>query len=159
MGLFTGKFNNAKQEWETPQELFNKLNEEFHFILDLAADSTNHKCTKYLTKEDNSLLCTRSGICWLNPPYGSRSNKLSDWVKKAYDESVYSEYSDTTVVMLIPARTNTKWWHKYCMKAQEVRFICGRPKFGDASHGLPQPLALVIFGKPSSITKFSSFYI
>ena len=50
-----------------------------------------------------------------------------------------------TVVMLIPARTNTRWWHDYCMKAAEIRFLNGRPKFGDAEHGLPQPLALIVF--------------
>jgi len=61
--------------------------------------------------------------------------------------------------MLIPARTNTVWWHDYCMKAKEIRFIKGRPKFGDAKHGLPQPLAIVIFAKHYGETKFSSFSI
>jgi site-specific DNA-methyltransferase (adenine-specific) len=80
---------------------------------------------------------------------------MVDFVKKAYNDSQTNE--NLTVVMLIPARTNTKWFHNYCMKAAEVRFICGRPKFGDSKHGLPQPLILVVF-KKSDTTKFSSFH-
>ena len=82
-------------------------------------------------------------MCWLNPPYGQNSaHKLSNWVQKAFHDS---EKYGATIVMLIPARTNTKWWHRFCMRAGEIRFIEGRPKFGGAKHGLPQPLAVVVF--------------
>ena len=79
----------------------------------------------------------------------STEYKLSDWVRKAYLET---RKAGCTVVMLIPARTNTRWWHGYCMKAAEIRFLNGRPKFGDAQHGLPQPLAVIVFsvGQSSS---------
>ena len=110
--------------------------------MDGAADKDNSKCKKFLSKEDDSLTCVWGGnVVWLNPPYGSKTSKLSDWIKKAYVESL----SGTTVVCLIPARTNTNWFHDYCLKYGEVRFIKGRPKFGGATHGLPQPLCYVIF--------------
>ena len=157
MANFFGKFNSAKQEWATPQSLFDKLNDEFHFTIDLAADETNHKCEKYFSKEDDALRQDWSGYTgWINPPYGSNKSKLQDWIKKAHYEA---EENGCTVVMLIPARTNTKWWHRYCMQAAEVRFLCGRPKFGNANHGLPQPLAIIVFQKHSGETKFLSFEI
>lgn len=152
MAGFNKKFDSAKQEWETPQSLFDKLNEEFFFEFDLAADVTNAKCEKFYDESVDALTQEWEGVCWLNPPYGSKKHKLVDWIKKAY-------CGDAVVVMLIPARTNTRWWKDYCMNAKEVRFICGRPKFGDATHGLPQPLALVIFGKHEGETKFSSFQL
>jgi len=98
---------------------------------------------------------TWEGICWLNPPYGDTKYRLDKWIKKAYKES---QTDACTVVMLIPARTNTKWFHKYCMDAFEIKFICGRPKFGDAEHGLPLPLAIVIFKNHNGDTRFSSLY-
>lgn len=142
MAKFDGKFDSAKQEWETPQSLFDEVNREFNFTLDAAADSTNHKCSLYFTKEDDGLVKDwGSNVVWLNPPYGAKSHKLSDWVKKSYESSL----NGATVVMLIPARTNTEWFHKYCLERGEVRFVRGRPRFGGATHGLPQPLCFVIF--------------
>ena len=140
MGRFTTKFDSLKQEWATPDSLFVPLNEEFGFTLDVAASSDNAKCRQYIDREANALSCSWQGVCWLNPPYGDDGYRIVDWVKKAHQEATRG----CTVVMLVPARTNTNWWHDYCMKA-EVRFIRGRPKFGNAIHGLPQPLAIVIF--------------
>lgn len=156
MAGFNKKFDSIKQDWTTPKILFDKLNKEFNFEYDLAADKDNALCSKFYTKEDDGLKQNWSGICWLNPPYGDKSSKMVDWIKKAYLTT--QENPELTVVMLIPARTNTKWFHNYCMKAAEVRFICGRPKFGDSKHGLPQPLILLVF-KKSDNTKFSSFYL
>jgi len=156
MANFNGKFDTVKQDWITPDTLFQKLQDEFRFTLDLAANEQNTKCSKFYSEEENALSKHWSGICWLNPPYGKKDRKLSDWIYKAWTES---QKPDCTVVMLIPARTNTNWWHNYCMKSAEVRFIKGRPKFGDATHGLPQPLAIIIFKQHSGETKFSSFYI
>jgi len=156
MAFFKTKFESHKQEWETPIDLFDKLNREFNFTIDLAADATNAKCPVYYTSENDALKLSWHGNCWLNPPYGAKQHKLSDWVQKAFNEA---QKPDCTVVMLIPARTNTRWWHNYCMKAAEIRFINGRPKFGDAKHGLPQPLALVIFKLHDGLTILSSFEI
>ena len=156
MAFFKNKFDSIKQDWNTPKSLFDKLNDEFNFKRDLAATSENSLCSKYYTKENDGLKQEWVGVCWLNPPYGDKSSKMVDWIKKAYEST--QENPDLTVVMLIPARTNTKWFHNYCLKSSEVRFICGRPKFGDSKHGLPQPLVLVIF-KKSEYTKFSSFYL
>ena len=156
MAFFKGKFSSNKQEWATPIDLFKKIDEEFHFTLDLAADCSNTKCEKYFSEKDDSLKQNWDGVCWLNPPYGSKEYKLENWIKKAYNESLKE---NNIIVMLIPARTNTKWWHKYCMTSSEIKFICGRPKFGDAKHGLPQPLALIVFKNHDEQTIFSSFYI
>lgn len=141
MGNFNGKFESAKQDWETPSNLFNRINDIFHFTIDLAATENNTKCKKFISED--SLSIPWKGIGWLNPPYGGEVlNRLSNWVEKAFKDS--KEFQ-STIVMLLPARTNTKWWHKFCMKSYEIMFIEGRPKFGEAFYGLPQPLALVVF--------------
>ena len=154
MAFFKTKFESHKQEWTTPDDLFGRIHQEFHFTLDLAADACNTKCREYFDAKQDALGKTWQGVCWLNPPYGAKQHRLSDWVKKAYNES---QKSGCTVVMLIPARTNTRWWHDYCMKAAEIRLLNGRPKFGDAKHGLPQPLALIVFRKHRGITALLSY--
>jgi phage N-6-adenine-methyltransferase len=156
MATFTNKFASIKQDWTTPKSLFNKLNEEFKFEWDLAADSQNALCEKFYSKENNGLNQKWDGVCWLNPPYGDKTSKMVNWIEKAYNDCQIN--INLTVVMLIPARTNTRWFAKFCMKAAEVRFVCGRPKFGDSKHGLPQPLILLVFKKTNE-TKFSSFYL
>jgi phage N-6-adenine-methyltransferase len=156
MALFNKKFDSAKQDWTTPQDLWERLHHEFRFTVDLAADATNTKCRRFFSAENSGLSAAWSGSGWLNPPYGERAGKLSDWVKKAYAET---RKAGCTVVMLIPARTNTRWFHDYCMKAAEIRFFNGRPKFGDAIHGLPQPLVLVVFRAHRGAPKLSSFKV
>lgn len=156
MGNFNGKFGSAKQDWETPQDMFDRLNEEYRFEVDLAASEKNAKCSTYYSAEQDAMKLEWRGRCWLNPPYGATEGKLRDWVKKAYEET---RKDGCMVVMLIPARTNTNWWHEYCMKAREIRFLQGRPKFGDASHGLPQPLALVVFEKTGQDVELGSFVV
>ena len=154
MANFKGKFESSKQDWETPDKLFNPLDTRFNFNFDMAANRKNKKCVKYYSKKDNALRQTWFGNCWLNPPYGGvGTNKLSVWVEKAFNES---QKKNCFVVMLIPARTNTRWWHMYCMRAYEIMFIEGRPKFGGAVHGLPQPLALIYFNG-THIAKVSTF--
>lgn len=136
------RFRTEKQTWETPDGLFNMLNNEFNFDIDVASNNLNKKCNDTIDETVNALSVDWKGTCWLNPPYGgSGANSLKNWVKKAFDES----RRGCVVVILIPARTNTEWWHKYCMKAKEIRFIKGRPKFKGCKHGLPQPLAIVVF--------------
>lgn len=131
------RFQSKNQEYETPQELFDILDDEFDFTLDVCADANNHKTSIYFTEEQNSLIQDWKGVCWMNPPY----KNMRKWIVKAYEES---KKHNSIVVCLIPARTNTLWWHDYCMKG-EIRFIKGRPKFKGCIHGLPQPLAIVIF--------------
>ena len=155
MAGFASKFESAKQDWTTPQEMWDRLNAEFGFTIDLAADSENAKCARYFSKDNDALKKEWPlGIGWLNPPYGDNSGKLSTWVQKAFDET---RKPGCTVVMLIPARTNTRWWHVYCMRASEIRLINGRPKFGNAVHGLPQPLALLVFSMITESPKLSSY--
>jgi phage N-6-adenine-methyltransferase len=156
MAGFNNKFESKKQEWTTPDNLYNKLHAEFKFEWDLAADASNSKCDKFYDENTNAFNHTWNGVCWVNPPYGSIKYKTIDWVKKAAKDS---QQEGCVVVMLIPARTNNIWWHDYCMKAAEIRYICGRPKFGNCSHGLPQPLAIVVFRKHEGPTLHTSFHL
>lgn len=130
-------FSSRKTEWETPQALFNELNAEFHFTLDVCANKENRKCLNFYTKELNGLSQKWTGVCWMNPPYG---REIGKWIMKAYEASL----NGATVVCLVPARTDTAWWHDYCAKG-EVRFIRGRLKFSNSKHAAPFPSAIVIF--------------
>lgn len=131
-------FSSNKDDWETPLELFNELDQEFHFTIDVCANYDNKKCNRYYSKKDNGLLqdWTKETV-WCNPPYG---RKISEWVKKAKE-------SNATVVMLLPARTDTKWFHEYIYKNAEVRFIKGRLKFVGSQNSAPFPSMIVIFKK------------
>ena len=134
-------FSSAKEDWGTPQEFFDKLNEEFNFTLDPCSSHSNHKCKKYFTQEDDGLSKRWSPhIVFMNPPYG---NVLKNWIKKAYIESK----KGATVVCLIPARTDTQYWHDYCMRAHEIRLVKGRIKFvsDTISNSAPFPSAVVVF--------------
>lgn len=106
------KFESNSQEWETPQNLFDALNREFDFEFDLAANDKNKKCDKFYSRSNSALNKTWIGTCWINPPYGCKEAPLKDWIRKAYQETYKKE---CTVVMLIPSRTNTRWWHDYNM--------------------------------------------
>ena len=144
MADFKTKFATGRQDWETPATVFDPLNAEFGFTLDVCATAENAKCVRYYTQADDALKQAWEGICWMNPPFGTQGA----WVRKAYAES---QRNGATVVCLLPARTNTNWWHDYCMKG-EIRYLRGRPKFKGAEHGLPQPLAIVIFRWKEEIT-------
>jgi phage N-6-adenine-methyltransferase len=132
-------YTSNTEDWETPANFFYELHNEFNFDLDVCASSENAKCKKYFTKETNGLNQQWMGICFMNPPYGREIHK---WIKKAYDSSLQG----ATVVCLVPARTDTKWFHDYCIKG-EIRFIKGRLKFGDAKNSAPFPSMIVIFKK------------
>ena len=134
-------FSSKTDEWSTPQDFFNELNKEFNFTLDPCATPENAKCEKYYTKEDDGLKQDWSGeTVFCNPPYG---RVIKDWVKKCYEES---KKPNTTVVMLMPARTDTSYFHDYIYhKAKEIRFIRGRLKFGNAKNSAPFPSMVVIF--------------
>lgn len=144
-------FSSDKMDWETPPEFFKKLDDEFGFTLDVCASDDNHKCDKYFTIETDGLAQEWTGICWMNPPYG---RELKTWIKKAYDES----QDGTTVVCLIPSRTDTKYWHDYVMKASEVRLVKGRIKFVGAPASAPFPSAIVVFNGNTDV-KFSAYEV
>ena len=118
-------------------EVFDDLDSEFGFELDVCALPSNAKCERYFTPADDGLSQTWSGVCWMNPPYGK---EIGLWMRKAYLSSRHG----ATVVCLVPARTDTRWWHDYAMRGQ-IRFIKGRLKFGDAKANAPFPSAVVIF--------------
>ena len=130
-------------DWETPQDFFDELNKEFHFTLDPCATKTTAKCEKYFTKEDNGLRQDWGGYTvFCNPPYGTETKH---WVKKCSDES---KKSNITVVMLMPARTDTIYFHNYIYNKAEIRFIKGRLKFRGKQKGsgsAPFPSMVVIF--------------
>lgn len=132
-------FSSATDLWATPQSFFDVLNTEFGFELDVCALPENAKCKKYYTPEDNGLVQPWEGACWCNPPYG---REIGKWVQKAA-ESV----RNATVVMLLPARTDTKWFHRYIYGKAEIRFIEGRLKFGDSKNSAPFPSMVVVFRK------------
>lgn len=138
MADFDTRFKSKTVEWPTPDELFAPLDKEFAFDCDVAATAENAKCERYWTKEDDGLCKPWGKSNWMNPPYG---RDVPKWLERAIDESKHG----ATTVCLIPARTNTAWFHELCIKQAEVRFVRGRPKFGDADHGLPLPLAVVIY--------------
>ena len=134
-------YSSQKDNWETPQDLFDKLNNKFHFTLDPCADIKNHKCDKYYTETDNGLTQDWKGeIVFCNPPYG---RKIYKWVEKCYNES---KKDNTTVVLLIPSRTDTKYFHDFLYKKNNVEliFIKGRLKFGNSKHPAPFPSLIAI---------------
>ena len=136
-------FSSDNEVWSTPQDFYDKLNEEFNFNLDPCANKENAKCELYFTKDEDGLIQDWNGYTvFCNPPYG---RKIKGWVKKYYEES---KNEDTTVVMLIPARTDTTYFHDYIYhKAKEIRFVRGRLKFGDSKNSAPFPSMVVIFKK------------
>ena len=121
--------------WETPQGFFDALDKEFHFDLDVCAISENAKCKRFFTPEMDGLKQDWTGMVWCNPPYG---RKVGEWVQKAAE-------SNCTVVMLLPARTDTKWFHDYIYGKAEIRFVRGRLKFGGAENAAPFPSMVVVF--------------
>lgn len=132
-------FSSTTPEWSTPQDFFDELDKEFSFDTDVCATPENTKCPfSFYTKEDDGLSINWTGVCWMNPPYG---RTIGLWVKKAYESSL----SGATVVCLLPARTDTKYFHDYCLPYGEIRFIRGRLKFGGSKNSAPFPSMVVVF--------------
>lgn len=136
---FTTLFSSASEEWATPQDLFDRLNEKYSFNLDAASTDENAKCERHFTKEQDGLSKNWGGCrVWLNPPYG---RTIGAWIRKAYEEA---QKPDTLVCMLLPARTDTAWFHDYCVKG-EIEFLRGRLKFGGSKNSAPFPSMIVVF--------------
>lgn len=133
-------FSSKSNEWTTPQHLFDELNQEFNFTLDPCATEENAKCSKHFTIEDDGLSKDWSNdVVFMNPPYG---REIKRWVKKAYEESL----NGATVVCLIPARTDTTYWHDFIFdKADDIKFLKGRLKFGNGKNSAPFPSAIVVY--------------
>lgn len=131
-------FSSQSVHWATPTSLYSDLDKEFHFDFDPC--KLNHSPAPLLGSSDG-LSEPWGKVTFCNPPYG---RQIGPWIKKAYDESKKGK----TVVLLIPSRTDTQWWHDYVMKAHEIRFIKGRLKFGGAKTSAPFPSCVVVF-KPN----------
>ncbi len=129
-----------KDTWGTPQDLFDALDAEFHFTLDVCALPENAKCERFYSPADDGLAQDWRGVCWMNPPYG---RAIGPWMQKAYQEAARG----ATVVCLVPSRTDTAWWHDYAMKG-EVRFLRGRLRFQGATSSAPFASAIIVF-RPS----------
>jgi site-specific DNA-methyltransferase (adenine-specific) len=148
-GLMSSKTN----EWSTPNDLFQKLDLEFHFTLDPCCTHENAKCKKHFTSEENGLMQNWSNdIVFMNPPYG---RQIGNWIKKAHESSL----EGATIVCLIPARTDTIYWHKHIWDeiknkprlGVEIRFIKGRIKFGEYKSSAPFPSAIIVFSNLTRI--------
>ena len=134
-----GLMTSNSDEWATPIKFYQELNNEFQFTLDPCATIENHKCDMFYTKETNGLEHSWRGYrVFCNPPYGK---EISKWVEKAYRENLLNK---TFIVMLLPARTDTRWFHDFIYKKHEIRFIKGRLKFNDGKQSAPFPSMLVI---------------
>ncbi len=134
-----GMYSSNTDNWGTPQWLFDELDKEWHFDVDVCASSENAKCPRYFSKEENGLAQDWSQFnnCWMNPPYG---RQIGIWIEKAYNES----QKGTNVVCLLPSRTDTRWFHEYCLKG-EIKFLKGRLKFNDGKTPAPFPSMIVVF--------------
>ena len=132
-------FSSKTDVWETPQDFFDKLNDEFGFDLDVCALPENAKCINFYTPDQNGLSQQWDGVVWCNPPYG---REIGKWVKKAFYEN---QKNNNYIVMLLPARTDTIWFHEYIKGKAEIRFIRGRLKFGKAKNSAPFPSMVGVF--------------
>ena len=129
----------VREDWETPDAFFAALNAEFGFTLDVCATLENAKVPHFLSPEVDGLSQDWSAdVCWCNPPYG---DDIPKWIAKAWAES----QRGATVVCLVPARTDTRWWHEYAAKASERRFVKGRIRFVGAPYNAPFPCAVLVF--------------
>ena len=130
MKMTSGMFKSATQHWATPRELYEELDKEFRF--------NDDPCPLH---GEGGLDRKWGSRTFINPPYG---REITQWLQEALWES---EFRGTLVVCLVPSRTDTRWWHDYCMKADEIRFLRGRLKFGNSKDSAPFPSAIVIFNK------------
>lgn len=133
-----GLFTSTTGVWATPQKVFDDLTTEFNFVLDVCATSENAKCENFFSPEQDGLNQKWYGPAFMNPPYGK---EITKWIKKAYEESK----NGILVVGLLPARTDTKYFHNYIYGKAEIRFIKGRLKFGDSKNSAPFPSMIVVW--------------
>jgi phage N-6-adenine-methyltransferase len=138
--FYTGPaLSSVTDKWATPPDLFAALDRIFHFKIDVCASSDNAKCERYFTEADDGLSQEWTGACWMNPPYG---RDIIKWMRKAWESSERG----ATVVCLVPARTDTKWWQHYATLGH-FAFLRSRLRFGDAKASASFPSAIVVFSK------------
>ena len=145
-------FRSQSVEWTTPPDLFAALDAEFHFDLDVAASHENALCARYFTKETDGLAQPWRGVCWMNPPYG---REIGAWMRKAWQSAA----EGATVVCLLPARTDTTWWHDYVARADEIRLLRGRLKFSNSQYSAPFSSAIVVFRPRTAVNQAKSSYV
>ena len=139
-------FSSRTDDWATPRELFDALNREFGFTLDPCSSHANAKCAKHFTVVEDGLAQDWSrDVVFMNPPYG---RAIARWMEKAFTSS----QAGATVVCLVPARTDTRWWHSFAIHGR-IRFLRGRVRFGESKTGAPFPSAVVIFEPFTQATK------
>jgi phage N-6-adenine-methyltransferase len=133
-------FTAGSTDWETPPELFKQFDKKYHFDIDVCATAQNTKCQRYFTPEQDGLTQPWYGTCWMNPPYG---RGVEPWIKKAYE----SAKAGATVVALLPARTDTVWFHQYIYGKAEIEFLRGRVRFiqGDKTGPATFPSMVVVW--------------
>jgi len=140
--LNRGLFSSLTPEWPTPIGVFLALNDRYRFTLDVCATPENAKCENYFTSDQDALRQPWTGSVFCNPPYG---REIGRWLRKAWESAQHG----ATVVCLVPSRTDSAWWHAYCMQGN-IFFIRGRLRFGDAQNSAPFPSAVVVFEPPTT---------
>lgn len=144
-------FSSKSDEYSTPSDFYNHLDNLFEFVFDLACSKENCKTADGFTKEENALDqdwfqitedCIKegkTGWLWLNPPY----SMCREFADKCYSEMLLG----AKIIMLVPSRTDTKWFHDFIYKKEgiEIEFIKGRLKFGDSKNSAPFPSMLIKF--------------
>lgn len=144
-----GMFTSNADDWTTPDDFYALLDAEFNFTLDPCCYPETAKCEQFFTQEDDGLEQEWTGSVFVNPPYG---RVIGKWVAKAYQAA---QTTADVVVMLIPARTCSRYWHDYCMKAAEIRFVRGRLRFGLSQINAPFPNAIIVFRRGEHILRVS----
>jgi phage N-6-adenine-methyltransferase len=141
-------FSSRNTLWATPQAFFDKQAAKYGpFDLDVCATDDNAKCQRFFSPHEDGLIQPWQGVCWMNPPF---SRDLGKWILKAWRETEMPGHA-RRVVALLPARTDTQWWHNYVQKyASRIEFIRGRLKFEGAGNNAPFPSAIVVFGNPDA---------
>jgi len=135
-------FSSGRSDWRTPTQIIEAIRTEFPFTLEAAASMENTAGRRYFDIENDALSQTWNGVVWCNPPYGRRVDR---WLIKGAE----SADAGAVVVFLLPARTDTAWFHEIVLPRAEVRFLRGRLKFGGAKHSAPFPSMLAIFHPPT----------
>ena len=144
-------YSSKSNEWTTPDDFYSNLDKRFGFTLDPASDGVNAKCDKFYTQEDDGLSQDwYNDTVFCNPPYG---RELKHWVKKAYDESLKS---DNKIVLLIPARPDTRYWHDYIFGKASIYFVKGRLKFGNGKNSAPFPSAVIVYNEELTMGTMSN---
>jgi phage N-6-adenine-methyltransferase len=158
VALNTIVFSSSRSDWSTPQPLFDRLDKEFRFTLDVCADANNAKCARYYDVARDGLGQPWTGVVWMNPPYG---RAIERWLQRAYESTRLG--ACTKCVCLLPVRSDTKWWHDYVMKSSEIRFLTRRLSFdvGGVKSGNKStcPVAIVVFGGRSEMPILSAMRV